>query len=332
MAYSSKGILYAIIKEANFNEGGTFTDADTVAVTSDTNLKPEVDTIERKAQVNSFVKLPSLAGKEKGSGSLGLELARKDDGTIAGDVVLEVALGIKEAAGDGTGAIIDSDNKKIVEAQSGETGTATLYKLNKPCGTGSSLAVKEMMGCDTSDSQSLTLKGIVPNSVDFDFTVADIATISFDLGASSFESVSGEDLLATPEILDPIVGKNAVFTVDGTSYTAKNLKFTVSNTVSDREAITSSGIDSKEVTAKEVKGSFTIDFTGWDELNKFKNNADAEIYLELMTGGKKFAIYIPKSKYSSVAIDDDDGILVNNIEFMASLDDNGEAIYVAVEV
>jgi hypothetical protein len=51
-----------------------------------------------------------------------------------------------------------------------------------------------------------------------------------------------------------------------------------------------------------------------------------------MTGGKKFAIYIPKSKYSSVAIDDDDGILVNNIEFMASLDDNGEAIYVAVEV
>jgi hypothetical protein len=332
MAYKSIGILYAIIKEATFNQGGTFTDSDTVAVTSDTNLKPEVDTIERKAKSNSFVKLPALAGKEKGSGTLGMELVRKSDGTIAGDVVLEVALGIKEPAGDGTGAIIDSDNHKITEVDSGTTGTATLYKLNKPCGTQDSIAVKEMLGCETADSQSLTLKGIVPNSVDFDFATADIATISFDLGASSFDTASGETLLASPEILDPIVGKNAVFTVDGTTYTAKNLKYTVSNTVSDREAITSSGIDSKEVTAKEIKGSFTIDFEGWAELNKFKDNADAEIYLELETGGKKFAVYIPKAKYSSVGIDDDDGVLVNNIEFMAGLDDNNEAIYVAVEV
>jgi hypothetical protein len=336
--YRSKGAVYAVIKEPAFNQGGTFTDDDVIEVTSDTSLKPEVDSIERKAVCSSFVAQPKLAGKEYGSGTIGVELIPEAVGTgIHGEVVLEVALGEKEEPGTGSGAIIGASDatgtpaNMIYEVADGEDGTATLYKLNKPCGTQDSLAIKMMLGCDTTDSQSLVFTGVVPNSVTFDFPVADIATVSFDVGAAGFSTASGETLL-NGLCLDtnPYVGKNAVFTVDDVSYEAKDLQFSIENTVSDREAITSAGITNKAVTGKVIKGSLTINFEGWDELNKFKNNADAAIYLEMSSGSHKFAIYIPRARYTSVGIEDDDGILVNKIEFEATEDSaTGEAILVA---
>ncbi len=335
--YRSKGAVYAVILETTFNSGGTFSDTDVIEVTSDTNLKPEVDSIERKAVCSSFVAQPKIAGKESGSGTLAVELIPDASGDLHGAPVLQVAMGIREVPGNGTGAFIGYSDagttpaNKIYEAQSGETGEAFLYKLNKPCGTQESLAIKQMLGCDTADSQTLLFTGVVPNSVTFDFPVADIATISFDIGAAGFSTASGETLL-NGLCLDtnPFVGKNAVFTVDGHSYEAKDLQFSIENTVSDREAITSSGITEKAITAKLVKGSLTINFQDWSELDKFKNNQDAEIYLEMSSGTHKFAIYIPRARYTSVGIEDDDGILVNKIEFEATEDSTlGEAILVA---
>jgi len=338
--YRSKGAVYAVILEATFNSGGTFTDSDVVEVTSDTNLKPEVDSIERKAVCSSFISQPKLAGKEYGSGTLGVELIPEaSSGDLHGSAVLQVALGIREVPGTGTGAIIGASDASgtaadmIYEVQAGEDGTAYLYKLNKPCGTQESLAIKQMLGCDTADSQTLLFTGVVPNSVTFDFPVADIATISFDIGAAGFETASGETLL-NGLCLDtnPYVGKNAKFTVDGVSYEAKDLQFSIENTVSDREAITSAGITDKAITAKLVKGSLTINFENWNELNKFKNNTDAQIYLEMGSGAHKFAIYIPRARYTSVGVEDDDGILVNKIEFEATEDSTtGETILIAHE-
>ena len=334
--YRSKGALFAVILESTFNGGGTFTDSDVVEVTTDTNLKPEVDSIERKAVCNSFVPQPKVAGKEYGSGTFGLELIGSDNGLL-GSVVLRVALGIEEAPGADSGAFIGYSDagttpaNMIHEAQPGETGTAYLYKLNKPCGDQESIAIKQMLGCDTSDSQSLVFTGVIPNSVTFDMPVADICTVSFDIGASGFQTSSGEVLLNSDcGSNNPFVGKNATFTVDDVTYEAKDLSFSIENTVSDREAITSAGITSKVITQKVIKGSLKINFENWDELDKFKNNADAKIYLELNTGGHKFAIYIPRARYTSVSIEDDDGVLVNNIEFEAAEDINtGEAILVA---
>ena len=214
----------------------------------------------------------------------------------------------------------------------GETGTATLYKLNKPCGDQDSLGIMQYLGCDAGDSQLIEYTGIVPNSVTFDFPVADIATISFDVGASGFSTSSGVAILNSVYLAaNPYVGKNAAFEVGGVVYEAKDLSFTVENTVSDREAITSSGITDKIITAKVVKGSITVTFENYDELDTFKNSADATCYLEMTSGAHKFAIWLPRIRYTSVGIEDDDGILVNKIEFEAYEDAGGEAILIAHE-
>jgi len=328
--------------EETFNVAPAFDADDVVETTTDTALKPEIDSIERKATSNSFLTSPKLPGKEFGSGTVGVELIPVGDGSedINGSAILEVALGIREEAGSGTGAFIGYSDAgvtaadEIYEAAVGETGEAILYKLNKPCGDQDSLAIKQILGCNSSDSQIITYTGIVPNSVTFDFPVADIATVSFDVGASGFSTNTGEVPLASAFIgTNPYVGKNAKFTVDNVTYEAKDLQFSVENTVSDRDAITSSGITKKIVTIKMVKGTITVTFENYDELNKFKNSTDAACYLEMgSTDGAdsyKFGIYLPRMRYTSVSIEDDDGVLANKIEFEAYEDDDGEAILIA---
>jgi len=341
MSYRSSSAVYAVIKEATFNGGGTFTDTDVVEVTSDTALKPEIDAIERKAVSNSFLSSPKLPGKESGSGTFAVELipVGGTSNDINGSAILEVALGTKEDAGPDTGCIIGASDEAgtpanmIYEVQSGETGSAILYKLNKPCGGQDSLSVKQFYGCDTTDSEIITYTGIVPNSVTFDFPVADIATVSFDTGAAGFSTTSGESILNTVFIsANPYVGKNAVFTVDNVTYEAKDLQFSIENTVSDREALTSSGITDKIITAKMVKGTLTVTFENYDELDKFKNSVDAAVYLQMdSTDGVnnyEFAIYLPRVRYTSVSVEDDDGVLANKIEFEGYEDIDGEAILI----
>ena len=336
--YRSNSAVYAVIKEATFNAGGTFTNTDVVEATSDTSMKPEGDSIERKAVKNSFLSQPKMAGKIYGSGTFGVELIPENlSGDLNGADLLEVALGIRSAKGLAAGAFIGYSDagitsaKEIYAAKTGETGTAHLYKLAKPCGSQPSLSIKQMLGCTVGDSQSITFKGIVPSSVKFDFPVADVATISFDVGASDYTTASGETLLVGTALTEnPYVGKNATFTVDNIAYEAKDLSFTIENTVTDREAITSSGIASKAVTKKMVKGSLSVTFENYNELAKFKNNTDASIYLEMVSGTHKFAIYFPRARYTGVSIEDADGILENKIEFEAYEDALlGEAIYVA---
>jgi hypothetical protein len=338
--YRSKTAVYAVILESTFNGGGVFADTDVIEVTSDTSLKPEVDSIERKGVCASFVPKAKVAGKEYGSGTLGVELIPDPTGNgLVGGDVLRVALGIEEAPGADAGAFIGYSDagvtpaNAIYEAQSGETGTAYLYKLSKPCGTQESLAIKEMLGCETTDSQSLVFTGVIPNNVQIDIPVADVCTITFDVGASAFQTSSGETpLVSTCSTAIPYVGKNAKFTVSDTTYEAKDLSLTIENTVSDREAITSSGITEKVVTSKIVKGSFKITFENWDELDRLKANAEAQVYVELTAAGNKFAIYMPFVMWSSVGVEDDDGVLVNAIEFEAAVDSTiDEAILIAHE-
>ena len=439
MAYKTLATNYYVKKENVFGQGATFTDDDRVEVTTDTSLKPNIDSIERKVVNCTYINKAGLAGKETGSGTLAFELIPKGGASldIEGGVVLEVALGEKEEAGVGTGAIIRADNApqvevtitadsnntgdgnitnfgynddtavtevwtieciddsnagaevfsvtgsvsgakenaivgqdydngiikfrieeggtnfvngdkftidmvshiayKIYEVEAGETGDAILYKLGKPCGVEQSLTAKVLYGCDQTDSKSLTLTGIVPNSVQINIPVADICTISFDIGASGFTTAEGEPVPVC-EVEDasiPYVGKNAKFIVDNNIKEAKDVQITIENTISDREAITSSGIANKVVTKKAVKGSFTITFENWNELNKFKNSETGELYIELQTIDSaehehRFAIYLPYIRYSSVNVEDDDGVLANKIEFEAYINpQTGDALYIA---
>lgn len=339
MALRSKGNIYQVKKESTFNVEPTFADTDVIEVTADTSLAPNVDKVDRKTICNSFVNLPSLAIKETGSGSVGVELIPESAVSgepIKGDVIIETALGIKSPAGSDTGCFIGYSDAgstvadMIYEAKSGDTGTGTLYKLSRPSTPALSLSIRHFVGGSGDDV--ITYTGIVPNSVVFNFPVADIATVSIDLGASGFNTSTG---VAVPTftcgIQTPYVGKNAVFKVAGTTYEAKDVSITISNTVKDVEALTGSGISEKIVTEKVITGSLTITFENFDELTKLKNNTDAEIYLQIASGSRKFAIYLPKVRYSSVGISDSDGLIEQTIEFGAFNNTDGEAILVGHE-
>jgi len=327
--YRTNGALSFAKKEASFGAGATFASEDIVETTDGTSIKPEVSNIERKVKTASFVARPGMAGKESATATFETELIPKDatagDG-IMGEVLLEVTAGIRVAKG----ATIDSANHKIVDKSSDASGDAVLYKLNKPCGSQESLAIKRLFGCSTSDSKSLSAVGCIPKSVKFNIPTADISTATYELEGIGFATADGEDVPAyTPVDVDPYVGKNVVFKVDGTIKDAKDVSFTLTNETTDIEAITGSGVSAKVVISKTISGSLSLQFDGWDELNKFKSNTDAELYVELDNGTRVFALYFPKIRYKSVSVEDDSGVLVNKIEFNASEDDNGEAILIA---
>ena len=226
---------------------------------------------------------------------------------------------------------------KIYEVTSTETGEAYLYKLGRPCGTEDSLTAQVLYGCDSTDSRALIMNGIVPESFELKIPTAEIATISFSVKATSFKTDEGLPVPAC-EVTDsaiPYVGKNAKFIVDNTTKEAKDVSLSVTNTVADIEAITTTGVAGKAITKKEVKGSFTVTFANWDELNKFKNNGFGALYIELNTedtdgNPHRFAVYCPKISYTAVNVDNDNGILVNKIEFQGYIDPTlTEAILIA---
>jgi len=399
--YRTSSTVFLVIKEAEFNKGGTFTETDTVSSTADSSLKAEVKSIERKIRTNSFIGCPTVAGTETASGSLGLEIIPATGNELVGDVVYEVALGQKVVNGakidywketgsdfafaadgnkitttntsleyiksgdtivisgseknDGTYTVTDYVNEHEIHTEEAltdedagntvtcedttcdriypmDSGDANYFKLSKPCGDEYSLSVKKIVGCDNTDSQTLYVTGIVPSSIKLNFPTGDVCSATFDLGGAGFTTNTGDDVPAV-KCLDttPYVGKLAKFSVDKKTYESKNLELTISNTITDLETITSTGISAKITTKKEIKGSISVLFEDYSELDRMKKNEDAMVYLRLEADGAKFAIYLPRVRYSSVDISDDGGILMNKIEFIGYVNDKitGEAFLLA---
>lgn len=399
--YRTSSTVFLVIKEAEFNKGGTFTDDDTVASTSDSSLKAEIKAIERKIRTNSFIGCPTVAGTESASGSLGVEIIPAEGNDLTGDVLYEIALGTKVVNGakidywkeTGSDFTFTADGNKItttvtnldyikkgdtivisgsekndgtytvaeyvsnheihtVEAlqdeDAGNTvtceditcdriyptdeGDANYFKLSKPCGDEYSLAVKKIVGCDETDSQTLYVTGIVPSSVKFTFPTGDICTAKFELAGAGFTTETGNSVPAVKcSDTTPFIGKLAKFSVDKKTYDSKNLELTVSNTVHNLETITSTGISAKITTKKEIKGSISVLFEDYSELDRMKKNGDAMVYLRVEADNAKFAVYLPRVRYNSVDISDDGGVLMNKIDFIGYVNEDvtGEAFLMA---
>ena len=336
MALLSKGNIFAVVEEVTFNTAPSFVDTDVQEVTSDTNLAPNVDSIERKVILDSFVGQPSIAIKETGSGTMAYELIPSNTGTaLPFATILKAAMGRYEVAGTDTGAFIGFSDAgstpadMIFAAESADEGTADLWTLSRPADAKFSLAIQQFVGGSGDDV--ITYAGVVPASTTFNFPVADICSVVFEVGASSFLTSTGETpLVGTTLTSAPYVGKNATFTVGGTSYCAKDISITIPNTVVDYDGLCSSGIMDKIITGKAVTGSFKMTFEDFTELDKLKDNTDGTLYLRLGNGANEFAIYLPKIRYSAVNIADADGLIENTVEFSAFPDNvNGEVILVA---
>lgn len=342
MSYQTKGTTYAVAKEVTFNVPATITATEVLQPTGDSSFSPNVESVERSINRNSFVNLPSVATNFTGSGNLTFELLPDNDvdGGISGDAVVEVGMGKVTRRGSDSGGFIGFSDAgttpapEVYLAQGGDTGTADVYYLSTPSDANESLTVKQWVG---GADKSVTYTGCVPGSVAFNFPVADICTVACDMGAADFATNESDvSLGGTLNNAIPFVGKNATLTyTDGSdvqhNICVSNLTVTVTNSVANVQTLCGSGYTESATTAKTVEGTFDILFEDFSYYTAMRNSEYGEIYLELTAGAHKFAMYMPNISITAADMSDQDGLVSQSVSFSGYEDTNGTVILIAVE-
>lgn len=334
MPLLNNGTIIAIDEETVIGQGqsGVWVDTDVVPFQDDSGLTPATDSLERNNFNGSFISCQALSGNESTSGSLNLEVgltpvAGTEAGMFKGHLLYKATLGTYlEQAADVVGDTIVEE----ADPASNPTGY-DLYRLSTPSEPRTTLAVREFLGGD--GNAVIDHKGVVGDSVAFDFSAGQITTASFSVSGTAFTPASGQTVLAMPTCGEqPFVTKSAVFKVDGVSIDAQNVSMTVSNTVVDRQAISSTGISDKVVVAKSVSLDYTLDLEDVTAYTKLKNNTTAEIFIELVNpAGDEVKFYLPVVSYTEVSKNNDGGVLTLNISSMGYNDAEGNALYIAAK-
>lgn len=202
------------------------------------------------------------------------------------------------------------------------------FTLPKPSDSVASLAVRENLKPTSGSNIDYDYLGVMVSETSFDFPVAGISTASFSIGGAGFTSDATGTTPTLPCTLNvPVVGKNAVLTVGGTSFVAQDVSLSVSTEITDINAITSNGISNKIGVGKAVSGSLRVEYTGVDNFDAFKAGTKAALKLLLRDGGASspimFGVFAPSIKFTSVSRTEDGGVLYDTIEFMALAVDCG---------
>lgn len=334
MAVLNTGTIIAVAEEVNIGEGKATAWANTDVVSGlaeDSGLTPTVESLERKNFNGSFLDCKSLSGNESTSGSLNLEAALltktgTEAGKLNGHLIYKSGLGkYVEKAAKVTGNTIS------VEADPVTNPTIyDLYRLSLPSEARTTLAVKEYIG---GTGETLTHKGVVVDSIEFDFSAGQIVKVATSVSGVAFTPASGETVLSKPSCGGtPFITKSIGFMVDGTTVKASNLKLNISNGVVDRNYVTSTGIGDKVVVKKSVSLNYDLDFTDISFYTKLKNNTEAAIFIDLINGlGDVIKIYLPVVSYKTAGKTNDGGIISVSLESMASGDAEGHALYIATK-
>lgn len=202
------------------------------------------------------------------------------------------------------------------------------YTLPKPNDAVASLAVRQNLKPTSGAPVDYTYLGVMASDVTLDYPVGGIATAQFTLAGAGFTiNASGTNPTLPCAIATPIVGKNGSVTVMGTAYEAKDLKVSITTTMTDVNAITTDGITNKLGTAKGVTGSFKAPYTGATDMTTFKAGTKGALRLLLKDGGKTspviHGVIAPSVKFTKVEASDDSGILYNTIDFQIMSPDCG---------
>lgn len=334
MALKNLGTVIAIDEEVSIGagQGGAWVAGDVVSFNDDSGLTPAVTTLERNVFNGSYISCVSLAGESSTSGNLNVDLAiapttGTEAGKLVGHLIFKSGFGkyIEQAADvDEVAFTIGIENDPILNSTGWD-----LYTLSDPTDAQTTLAVREFLG--GSGDAVLDHKGVVVDSMSFDFSVGSIVKVSNSVSGVNFATATGQTVLPSSGCGNalPFVTKNAVLKLDGTTLHASNVSLTVTNTIVDRKFITGQGTSEKIVTAKAVELSYTIDLDASQMAfyNKMQTNATGSIYLQLAnSAGDKAAIYLPKVNFSEVSKANDGAIITLNIKSGAFEDSNGNAL------
>ena len=328
MAVLNSGTIIAVAEEAVIGGGKAtaWADADVISCQDDSGLTPSIESLERTNFNGSFVKCPAVAGQESTSGSINMELTLDSTDKLGGHLIFKSGLGIFIA----NAANIAVANKISEVADPVATpSAASLYRLSRPTEARTTLAVREHIGGTQSVIDS---KGCVVDSISFDFSAGQLVKASASISGTAFTNLEGITALNPLGcgISQAFVTKSAKFMVDGVSLSASNVTLEISNEVSDRTFINSSGIGDKVVVGKGVTLSYTLDFVNTNELTKMKSNTKAEIFIELVNSANdKVSIYLPVVSYSSVELGNDGGVKTLSISSMAYNDAEDNCLYIA---
>lgn len=339
MSLKNGGTVIAIDEELSIGagQGGTWVQTDVVAFNDDSGLTPATSTIERNTFNGSFIACQGLAGEDSTSGNLNLDLAilpktGTEAGKLAGHLIYKAGFGkyISQAADVN---LVGFDISIEADPVLNPTGY-DLYTLSDPTEAAYTLAVREFLG--GSGDAVLDHKGVVVDSLAFDFSVGSIVKVSNSVSGIGYTTASGQTPLASSGCGGalPFVTKNATLKLDGATLDASNVSLTITNTVVDRKYITGSGVSQKVVTAKAIELQYTIDLDAsqMSFYNKMKSNVVGEIFIGLTnSAGDVCYLYLPKVNFASVSKNNDGGILTLQIKSNGYEDANGDAILVATK-
>lgn len=327
------GTIIAVAEETTIGGGKAtaWADTDVVSFNDDSGLTPATDSITRNVFNGSFIACKSLTGQESTSGSLNTEVGittvtGSEAGKLKGHLLWKAGLGIYvEQGADTTVANTISEEADPVTNPTGYD----LYKLSKPDDARTTLCVREYLG---GTNNVIEHKGVVVDSISLTLTAGQIATASFSVSGIAYNIPTGQPVLTNLGCGSmPFVTKLAVLKIDNVLIPAQDLTLNINNTNTDRNAITSTGISDKVITAKSVDLSYTVDLEDLSAYTKLKNNTDGAVYIELTNGAEEIRIYLPKVSYNSLDLGTDGGVKTLSINAMATADANGEAIYIATK-
>lgn len=311
--------------------GTPWVDADGALIQDTSSMNMAIETLERNNLVGSLISCPNIVGRESNSGTIDAELGilpivGTEAGRLNPHYVLKNSLGAYVEKGANVTA-----GTSVTEVAT-STGTHDLYRLQKLGEDVPALAVREYKGGDVNNV--LDYGGVVFESTAFNLTAGEILTTSSSAsGTQTFINTTAQPTppsLSCGDTNNVFVTKNIFFSLDGNIVKAQDVTVNVNNTIADRTKINTSGIDQKIVTSKSVEVTFTRDLEDLQQLIKFKQNASATLFIEMINGnGDQVIIYLPKINRTAVEGTDSDGIVAQNITFQGFNDSNGNALYIA---
>lgn len=202
----------------------------------------------------------------------------------------------------------------------------TTFILPRPDEEVLSLLIREHLKPTAGNNIDYDYRGCMIDSVALDFPVGGIATAAFTIsGAGSATTTPAAAITLDCDTLTPVVGKNAVVTVLGVSYTAQDLSINIETTNTDILSITTDGITNKIGTEKVVSGSFRTEYVGTSNFDALIGSTRGEFHLQLRDGNATspiiVGVYIPQMKFVTVTRTDDAGILYDEVSFEAESPD-----------
>ena len=324
--------IFAIAEETVIGAGKatSWENTDVVTLNADSSMSPATESIERNLLNSSFLSCKSLTGSSSTSGSLNAEIGIQtttglEKGKLKGHLLWKNGLGKYVSAG----ADVSVANQiSAVPDAILNPSTHDLYTLSKPSDARTSMVIREYLGTNV----CLEHLGVFVESVTITLASGQIAQVGFSVAGVDYATPTGQTVLTNLGCgSTPFVVKQITMKKGGTTIHAQDVSITISNTLNDRQAVTSNGTSDKVLTNKSIEISYSIDMEDLSAYTDLKANTEAELYIELVNGTENMRIYIPAMNYTAVDKSDDGGLLSLSITAKANPDADGEAIYIATK-